>query len=168
MIFADRLAGAIEVVVDIFGRLAAYVGVALVLLVAGNVFARYFFRTGTIWLQELEWHLIAPIALIGMSYTLLKGEQVRVDFLYEQMPRALREVVEIMTGILTIIFAVIVVKLSLPFVEQAWRIGEGSPNPGGMPYRGALKALIPIGFALLALQGLAHTLRHGLALLQRP
>ena len=167
MSFADRLAGAIEAVVDVFGRLAAYVGVALVLLVAGNVFARYFFRTGTIWLQELEWHLIAPIALIGMSFTLLKGEQVRVDFLYDQMPRPLRETVEIVTGILTIVFAVIVVKLSLPFVEQAWRIGEGSPNPGGMPYRSVLKALIPFGFALLALQGLAHTLRHGLALLRR-
>jgi TRAP-type mannitol/chloroaromatic compound transport system permease small subunit len=167
MILAERLADAIEAVVDVFGRLAAFVGVALVLLVAGNVFARYFFRTGTIWLQELEWHLIAPIALIGMSYTLLKGEQVRVDFLYEQMPLALRQVIEIATGILTIIFAVIVVKLSLPFVEQAWRMGEGSPNPGGMPHRAVLKALIPFGFALLALQGLAHTLRHGLALLRR-
>ena len=164
---ADRLAGAIEAAVDIFGRLAAYVAVAIVLVVAGNVFARYFFRAGTIWLQELEWHLISPIALIGMSYTLLKGEQVRVDFLYDQMPLALRHVVEIVTGLLTIIFAVIVVKLSLPFVEQAWRIGEGSPNPGGMPYRFALKALIPIGFALLAIQGVAHTLRHGLALLRR-
>jgi TRAP-type mannitol/chloroaromatic compound transport system permease small subunit len=95
MILAERLADVIEAVVDVFGRLAALVGVALVLLVAGNVFARYFFRTGTIWLQELEWHLIAPIALIGMSYTLLKGEQVRVDFLYEQMPLALRQVIEI-------------------------------------------------------------------------
>ncbi len=167
MILAERLADAIEAIVDVFGRLAALVGVALVLLVAGNVFARYFFRTGTIWLQELEWHLIAPIALIGMSYTLLKGEQVRVDFLYEQMPLALRQVIEIATGILTIIFAIIVVKLSLPFVEQAWRMGEGSPNPGGMPHRAVLKALIPFGFALLALQGLAHTLRHGLALLRR-
>lgn len=167
MIFAERLADAIEAIVDVFGRLAALVGVALVLLVAGNVFARYFFRTGTIWLQELEWHLIAPIALIGMSYTLLKDEQVRVDFLYEQMPLPLRRVIEIATGILTIIFAVIVVKLSLPFVEQAWRMGEGSPNPGGMPHRAVLKALIPFGFALLALQGLAHILRHGLALLRR-
>jgi TRAP-type mannitol/chloroaromatic compound transport system permease small subunit len=163
---AARLAGAIEAVVDIFGRLAAYATVAIVLVVAGNVFARYFFRTGTIWLQELEWHLIAPIALIGMSYTLLKGEQVRVDFLYDQMPAALRGLIEIVTAILTIIFAVVVVKLSLPFVEQAWRIGEGSPNPGGMPWRFALKALIPIGFALLALQALAHALRHGLALLK--
>ena len=167
MSFAERLADVIEAIVDVFGRLAALVGVALVLIVAGNVFARYFFRTGTIWLQELEWHLIAPIALIGMSYTLLKGEQVRVDFLYERMPLALRQVIEIATGILTIIFAVIVVKLSLPFVEQAWRIGEGSPNPGGMPHRGVLKALIPFGFVLLALQGLAHTMRHGVALLRR-
>ena len=167
MSFADRLAGAIEAVVDVFGRLAAYVGVALVLLVAGNVFARYFFHTGTIWLQELEWHLIAPIALIGMSYTLLKGEQVRVDFLYDVMPEVLRELVEVVTGILTVAFAVIIVKLSLPFVEQAWSIGEGSPNPGGMPHRAVLKALIPLGFALLALQGLAHTVRHGLAVFQR-
>jgi TRAP-type mannitol/chloroaromatic compound transport system permease small subunit len=83
------------------------------------------------------------------------------------MPKPLREVVEIATGILSVIFAVIIVKLSLPFVEQAWRIGEGSPNPGGMPYRSVLKALIPFGFALLALQGLAHTVRHGVALLQR-
>ena len=63
MSFVERLAHSIEAVVDFFGRLAAVVGVGLVLLVAGNVFARYFFRTGTIWLQELEWHLIAPIAL---------------------------------------------------------------------------------------------------------
>ena len=167
MMFVERLADAIEAVVDVFGRLAALIGVALVLLVTGNVFARYFFRSGAIWLQELEWHLIAPIALIGMSYTLLKGEQVRVDFLYEQMPRALRQVIEIATGILTIIFAIIVVKLSLPFVEQAWRMGEGSPNPGGMPHRAVLKALIPFGFALLAAQGLAHTARHAIALLRR-
>jgi TRAP-type mannitol/chloroaromatic compound transport system permease small subunit len=165
--FIRRGSDMLEAAVNIFGRLAAYVSVALVLVVAGNVFARYFFHTGTIWLQELEWHLISPIALLGMSYTLLKGEQVRVDFLFDQMPPALRHVIEIATGILTTIFAVIVVKLSLPFVEQAWRIGEGSPNPGGMPYRFALKALIPIGFALLAVQGLAHTFRHGLAVLQR-
>jgi hypothetical protein len=70
----------LEAAVDLFGRLAAYVCVALVLFVAANVFARYFFRAGTVWLQEFEWHLISPIALLGMSYTMLKNEQVRVDF----------------------------------------------------------------------------------------
>ena len=162
-----RIEGAIEAAVDIIGRLTAWVTVTLVLVVAGNVFARYFFRTGTIWLQELEWHLISPIALIGMSYALLKGEQVRVDFLFDRMSERQRHLVEVATGVLTFAFAVMVVKLSLPFVEQAYRIGEGSPNPGGLGYRFVLKAFIPLGFALLGLQALAHTLRHGLALLGR-
>jgi TRAP-type mannitol/chloroaromatic compound transport system permease small subunit len=158
----------LEAAVDLFGRLAAYVCVALVLFVAANVFARYFFRAGTVWLQEFEWHLISPIALLGMSYTMLKGEQVRVDFLFDRMPDNMKHVVEIVTGLLTIVVAVIVVRLSLPFVEQAYRIGEGSPNPGGVGQRWLLKAFIPLGFTLLALQGAAHTARHALALFVKP
>jgi TRAP-type mannitol/chloroaromatic compound transport system permease small subunit len=156
--------GILEAVVDVFGRFAAWVCVALVLAVAGNVLARYLFRAGTVWLQEFEWHLISPIALLGMSYTLLKGEQVRVDFLFERMSPRLQHAVEIATGVLAIAVAVIVVYLSLPFVEQAYRIGEGSPNPGGVGHRWLLKAFIPLGFALLALQGVAHAVRHTLAL----
>jgi TRAP-type mannitol/chloroaromatic compound transport system permease small subunit len=49
-------------------------------------------------------------------------------------------------------------------VHQSWLRAESSPNPGGLPYRWALKSLIPLGFALLALQGLAHALRHGFGL----
>jgi TRAP-type mannitol/chloroaromatic compound transport system permease small subunit len=133
-----------------------------VLVVAGNVLARYFLRTGTIWLQELEWHLISPIALLGMAYALKHGEQVRVDVLFDRMPATGQRIVEVLTGLLTLAFALIMLRLSLPFVLQAWSTGEGSPNPGGIPYRFALKAFIPLGFALLALQGLAHTLKHAL------
>jgi TRAP-type mannitol/chloroaromatic compound transport system permease small subunit len=154
----------LEAAVDLFGRLAAYVCVALVLLVAANVLARYFFRAGTIWLQEFEWHLISPIALLGMSYTMLKGEQVRVDFLFDRMPGVMKHVLEIATGVIAVIVAVIIVRLSLPFVEQSYRIGERSPNPGGLQHRWLLKAFIPLGFTLLALQGIAHSLRHTLAL----
>jgi TRAP-type mannitol/chloroaromatic compound transport system permease small subunit len=163
-----RVSDVLEAVVDLFGRLAAYVCVVLVVFVAANVFARYFFRASTIWLQEFEWHLVSPIALLGMSYTLLKGEQVRVDFLFDRMSDRMKHLVEILTGLLTIIVAVIVVHVSLPFVEQAYRIGEGSPNPGGVGQRWLLKAFIPLGFGLLALQGVAHTLRHSVALFERP
>ncbi len=162
-----RIVATLEAAVDFFGRLAAWTCVALVLLVAGSVLARYFLRTGTIWLQELEWHLISPIALFGMSYALLQGEQVRVDVLYDRFPAAARRMIEIAGGVLLVIFAAWMVKLSIPFVMQAWRVGEGSPNPGGLPYRFLLKGLIPIGFALLAMQGLCHVLRHALALPER-
>ena len=159
----DRAIAALEAVVEVCGRLAAWVCVVLVLVVAGNVFARYFFRTGTIWLQELEWHLISPIALLGMAYALKHGEQVRVDVFFDRMPRLGQRVVEVVTGVLTLAFALIMLQLSLPFVMQAWNTGEGSPNPGGIPYRFVLKGFIPLGFALLAMQGLAHTIKHLIA-----
>jgi TRAP-type mannitol/chloroaromatic compound transport system permease small subunit len=154
----------LEAIVRGFGALAAWVCVALVLLVAGDVFARYLFRTGAVWAQELQWHLISPIALFGMSYALLSGEQVRVDVLYERLSPLVQRIIEIIGGLLMILLGVLLVKLSLPWVEMSYARGEGSPNPGGLPYRFALKALIPLGFGLLAVQGLAHVLRHAFAL----
>lgn len=154
----------LEAIVRGFGFLAAWVCVALVLLVAGDVFARYLFRTGAVWAQELQWHLISPIALFGMSYALLSGEQVRVDVLYERFSPLIQRGIEILGGLLMILLGVLLVKLSLPWVEMSYMRGEGSPNPGGLPHRFILKALIPLGFGLLAIQGLAHVLRHAFAL----
>jgi hypothetical protein len=79
-------------------------------------------------------------------------------------PAWLCRVIEVTGGVLLMIFAVYAVWLSLPWVQQSFLRGEVSPNPGGLPYRWALKALIPLGFTLLALQGLAHALRHGFGL----
>lgn len=155
-----RVTLSLEAIVRAFGVLAAWVCVALVLLVAGDVFARYLFRTGAVWAQELQWHLISPIALFGMSYALYSGEQVRVDVLYERFSPALQRATEVLGGILMIALGVMLVHLSLPWVEISYLRGEGSPNPGGLPYRFVLKGLIPLGFALIALQGLAHALRH--------
>ena len=163
-----RLVLAIEAVVRVFGILAAWVCVALVLLVAGDVFARYLFRTGAVWAQELQWHLISPIALFGMSYALFSGDQVRVDILFDRFGPLVQRGIEVLGGVLMIALGVIVVKLSLPWVEMSYLRGEGSPNPGGLPHRFLLKALIPLGFGLLVLQGVAHVLRHLFALPPRP
>lgn len=158
----------IEALVRGFGVIAAWTCVVLVLLVAGDVFARYLFRTGAVWLQELHWHLISPIALFGMSYALLSGEQVRVDILFDRFPEPVQRSLEILGGLMMIALGVIVVRLSLPWVDMSFARGEGSPNPGGLPHRFVLKSLIPLGFGLLALQGVAHVLRHLFRLPQAP
>lgn len=160
-----RVTATMEAAVEFFGRLAALASILLVLLVAGNVFGRYFLNSGAIWLEELEWHLLSPIALLGMAYTLLHGEQVRVDVLFDRFSPRLKAIIEVLTGLLVVAFAVIVVKLSIPFVLQAYNMGEGSPNPGGVNHRFLLKAFIPLGFALLALQGLCHTVKHSASVL---
>ncbi|NNU81726.1 TRAP transporter small permease subunit [Halovulum dunhuangense] len=160
----SRFVHGVEAAVRLFGWIAAASCVALVFLVAGDVVVRYVFRAGAVWLQELHWHLISPIALFGMSYALYCGEQVRVDVFYERFPPWLCRIIEVAGGLLLLVIGLYATKLSLPWVEMAWVRGEASPNPGGLPWRWALKALIPLGFVLLALQGLAHALRHGLNL----
>jgi TRAP-type mannitol/chloroaromatic compound transport system permease small subunit len=64
------------------GQATSWIALAIVLLMASNVVLRYLFSAGSVWAQELEWHLLAPLILFGMSYALLDGEHVRVDVLY--------------------------------------------------------------------------------------
>lgn len=159
-----RVVGGIEAAVRLAGWIAAWLCVVLVLLVAGDVIVRYVFRTGAVWLQELQWHLISPIALFGMSYALYSGEQVRVDVIFERLPAGVQRAIEVAGGLLLVGIGVWAAKLSLPWVEMSYVRGERSPNPGGLAHRWVLKALIPAGFVLLAAQGLAHALRHGFGL----
>lgn len=157
----------LESVIDWTGRGTAWICLVLVLLVAFNVILRYAFRLGPVALQELEWHLMSPIALVGMSYALRHGDHVRVDIFFDRFSKSLQESIDLAAAIVTVIIAIIVFKLSLGFVDQAYAIGEGSPDPGGLPHRFLLRAFIPLGFALLGLQAVAQAIRHGLYLFGR-
>lgn len=160
----ERLVHGLEASVRLFGTLAAWLCVMLVLLVTGDVVLRYFFRIGAVWLQELQWHLIAPIAMFGISYALYQGEQVRVDVFYECFPAGVKRGIEVAGGCLLMSIALYAFWLCLPWLQQSWLRNESSPNPGGLPWRWALKAFLPLGFMLLALQSLAHVLRHAAGL----
>lgn len=145
----------IERFIDVVGRCTSWIALAIVLLMATNVLLRYFFRTGSVWAQELEWHLLVPLILFGMSYALRHGEHVRVDIVYARFPERTRRIVDLVSALLAIAISILVIWLSLNYVEQAYVIDEGSPDPGGLPHRFLLKGLIPVGFALLLLQSVA-------------
>jgi TRAP-type mannitol/chloroaromatic compound transport system permease small subunit len=162
--FADRL----ERAVDVIGRVTAWLALALVLLMSANVLLRYLFHVGSVWSQELEWHLLVPLALFGMSYGILKDGHLRVDLLYVRFGERARLWIDFAAAVLLALVALTVLWLSLGYVEQSSSIGEGSPDPGGLPYRYVLKAFIPLGFGVLALLGLAQALKLGLTLLTRP
>ncbi len=151
--------GLADTLVARIGQAVAWLCLGLVLLVAFNVLARYVLAYGTVATQELEWHLVAVIALIGMSYGLNCGDVVRVDVVYGRLSAPVRRVVDIFAALLGLAVAVLMVVLSLPYVAQSYALGEGSPDPGGLPYRYALKALIPLGFALLGVQALIQAVR---------
>lgn len=148
----------IERVVDAVGAVTAWIALAIVVLMATNVLLRYLFSVGSVWSQELEWHLLVPLVLFGMSYTLRHGDHVRVDIVYTRFSERTKVAVDLVSALLTAAISVIVVWLSIKYVQQAYVINEGSPDPGGIPYRYIVKSLIPIGFALLFAQSVAVAL----------
>ena len=141
---------------DWVGRMVGWVTLGLVLVVFVDVVMRYLFRTSFVFTQEMEWHLFAFIFLIGSGYTLLHDAHVRVDILYQKLGGKGRAWVNLLGVILFLIpGCLLVIITSWKFVQSAWSIMEGSPDPGGIPLRFLIKSCIPVGFSLLLLQGIS-------------
>ena len=131
----------------------------MVLIIVYDVSMRYVFRIGSVGLQELEWHLFSVLFLLGAAYTFKHDSHVRVDVFYNSAKcgdtgRAWINIFGFLFLLLP--FSVLIISSSSAFVYNAYVIGEISPDPGGLPYRYLLKAMIPLGFSLLVLQGLSH------------
>ena len=163
MIAAQKVADGIDYFTDLVGRATSWLALGLALVMGGNVLLRYGFSIGSIWTQELEWHIMVPICLLGMSYALRHGEHVRVDVLFQYFSPRNKHRVDIVTAILAMLLSIIVIWLSIPYVWQSWSIGEGTANPGGIEHRYIVKALIPIGFALFFVQSLSEAIKSYLA-----
>ena len=155
---AERLAGGIDTFIDAVGRITAWSSFALALVMGTNVLLRYAFSMGTVWAQELEWHLLVPLILFGMTYALRHGEHVRVDIVYARLSARGKLIVDFVSALLTVAVAALIIWFSLHYVQQSYVIDEGSPDPGGIPHRYLIKGLIPVGFTLLILQGIANAL----------
>ena len=162
-----NIINSIDILNETIGRAASWLVLAMVLLICYDVTMRYSFHQGSVALQELEWHLFALIFLLGSAYTLKHNNHVRVDILYQSqyLSNKHRAMVNILGIILFLIpFCVLILITTWPFVENAYYYLEGSPDPGGLPYRYLLKGSILVAFTLLILQGVAELLRNYLIL----
>lgn len=156
---ADRgFAARIESFVDRVGQATSWLSLVIVALMSVNVVLRYFFSVGSVWAQELEWHLLVPLILFGSSYALRHNEHVRVDIVYGKLSARKQAWIDLLSALLGVAVSGLFIYYSLHYVQQAYVIDEGSPDPGGLPHRYLLKALLPIGFALFLLQSLASVI----------
>jgi len=145
-----------------FGRLISRLVLLLVLLVSYDVTMRYVFQSGSVALQELEWHLFSFIFLLGAAYTLQHDDHVRLDLFYQSrfMTEYRRAWVNLLgTTCFLLPFCILIMISAVPFVEQSYTHMEGSPDPGGLPYRWIPKSAIPLGFGLLVLQGISDAIK---------
>ena len=138
------------------GRGVAWVTLGLVLVVFIDVVMRYLFNTSFVFTQELEWHLFGFIFLIGAGYTLLHDGHVRVDIIYQRLSHKGRAWVNFFGVLLFLIpGCLMVIDTSWKFTATSFAMLEGSPDPGGIPFRFLLKGCMPVGFTLLLLQGIS-------------
>ena len=135
----------------------------LILLMTGIVcydtMARYIFSSGSVALQELQWHLFSMIFLLGATHTMRHDGHVRLDLWYGSsiVSNRIRAWVNILGHVFFLApFCLLLIWYGVEFTVQAWRYGEGSPDPGGLPHRWLIKATIPAGFCLLLINAITE------------
>ena len=146
--------------VRLIGQGLSYLWLVLLFVIVSNVLMRYVFNEGRIELEELQWHLYSIGFLLGMSYAYQADVHIRVDVLHERFSPELKAWIELYGILLFLLpFIALVLIYSVQFVTSSYLVGEVSPSPGGLPYRWAMKAILPLGFALLLLTVFARLLR---------
>jgi len=142
------------------GRLTSWLWVALLAIIVINVVLRYVFGEGRVEFEEIQWHLYATGFLLALGYALLTDSHIRVDVLHERFSPTLKAWVEFYGILLFLLpFVVLVVVYAIPFVTTSFALSEISNAPGGLPFRWLIKAMLPLGFALLGLAAVSRLTR---------
>lgn len=141
------------------GWIADWLVLLSCLISAGNAFSRYAFGiSSNAWL-EIQWYMFAGLVMLGASYTLQRNEHVRVDIVYANVSTRRQINIDIFGFVLFMLPAtVIMTYLSWPVFYNSWTLGEVSTNAGGL-IRWPVKIFLPIGFALLTLQGISELIK---------
>lgn len=142
----------IDKTIKYVGYFTAFILCALVLLVVYDATLRYLFSSGSIALQELEWHLFDVVILFGIAYTLQHNAHVRVDIFYASFSQKTKNIINFISSLFFILpFSLLIIYLGIDFVMLSFTQNEISSNPGGLEYRFLVKSLMPLAFVFLAL-----------------
>jgi TRAP-type mannitol/chloroaromatic compound transport system permease small subunit len=154
-----KLSGVIDAINTQIGKWVAWAILAAVVVSAVNATVRKAFdMSSNSWL-ELQWVLFSAVFLLCASWTLRDNEHIRIDILNNQLPRALRNTIEVVGHTFFLLPLTIIIMITgIPFFTGSFAINEQSTNAGGLPQWPA-KALIPLGFALLFAQAISELIK---------
>lgn len=158
--FLLRLEQTINAFSDWLGRISAVLFVLMLFNVFYDVITRYLFNDVSIGMQEMEWHLFAAMFMLGVPFTLKAGGHVRVDLIYEGLSLRKKAWIDLF-GTLTLLFpfCLLVAWYGVDFARESFELGEASGDPGGLPHRWIIKAVIPFAFFCTFISGVGLMLR---------
>jgi TRAP-type mannitol/chloroaromatic compound transport system permease small subunit len=159
-----KISQAIDWVNDRLGVAASWMVLGACLISAANAMSRYAFDLSSNAYLEIQWYLFAAIVMLGASYTLRMNEHVRVDIVYTHLSERGKEWLDLIGTALFLVPSMLVIAwYSIPFFLQSWEVQEISGNAGGL-IRWPVKILVPIGFTLVAIQGVSEIIKRAAAL----
>lgn len=134
------------------GKIIAWANGLLILVIVLQVTLRYGFSNGLVVLEELEWHLYGLSFMFGLSYAAINNSHVRVDLFSNRFPKKVRHWIEVLGALFLMLPFIIAVMIhSYQFFIDSWIHSERSVAPLGLPWRWAIKAVIPISFGLFGI-----------------
>lgn len=153
------LARGIDGLTERVGRTVIWLVLIATLISAANALARYTLgESSNAWL-EIQWYLFGALFLLGAGYTLKHNGHVRIDLVYGRLSPRGRAAVDVAGGLLFLLpMALLLAWFAWPMFAESWTTNELSPDAGGL-LRWPVKLLLPAGFALLALQGVAEVIK---------
>jgi TRAP-type mannitol/chloroaromatic compound transport system permease small subunit len=155
---AERFCDTVDRINSWVGRFFALSIFVVVLAVLYEVFARTAFGQATIWSNETTIYLSAAAYVIGGGYALAHRRHVRIDVIYERLSPRTRAKLDLFTFVFFCIYAGALIWVGTTLAWGSFLEGEGTGTPWN-PRIWPVKFAIPIGAALLLLQGIANLLR---------
>lgn len=117
------------------------------------------YRNNSNTLSESQWYMFAGMVMLGGAWTLKVNEHVRVDLVYGSVSERTRTWIDLLGGLFFLLpICILMIYFTWPWFVDSWVTNEGSNNAGGLP-RWPAKLMIPLGFALVGLQGLAEIIK---------
>jgi len=143
----------------LIGLLAMWMILAATVISAGNAIVRKTLGTSSNAWLEIQWYLFAAVFMLGGGYAFLRNAHVRIDFLSARFSPRTRNWIDIV-GIVVFLLPLcyLMITLGWPVFERAWISGEVSSSAGGL-VRWPVFGLIPLGFAILAAQGVSELIK---------
>jgi TRAP-type mannitol/chloroaromatic compound transport system permease small subunit len=157
--FLLRVSRLIDALNERVGKSVYWLILVTVLVSAGNAIVRKLFNMSSNAFLEMQWYLFSAVFLLSAGFTLLRNEHVRIDVITGRLsPRAQAWIDVLGTVFFLMPMALLFIWLSVPIVVRTFTHGEISSNAGGLLIWPA-RALVPIGFTLLALQGVSELIK---------
>lgn len=148
----------IDTVNEWVGKIVSYLILFMMAIIVFEVFARYVFLSPTIWAHETSTFIFGASIMLGGGYTLLHREHVNMDIIYNRFPLRRRAIFDLITSILFFSFCIALVWWGAYMAWRSLQLLEASYTVWAPPFY-PIKLTIPIGGALLLLQGLAKFIR---------